>query len=1450
MNTSSDRPRRSKSGVTTKEREVSQGVETVWGDTASGSGSVRSETSAFPIEIAKIRYKCGANMLSTKFFISVTFDDDLHQNNVYVTKHNYNHPLEENNDIDDDNDDENDNNCWKKQKVTTVELDHERLQATHPRTQLDNHRKANVPESANSACFPSVKSRPGFGNDFSGDLRKPYGKKDGLRDGKSGEEGKVGANSLGSSLLTKPRGADWWILKAIHNNARYFQELQSATRFSFRRWSKTPTRSEQSLACHIVFTMQVMQTLDDVFQGPASQDERCGLAEVEEEYRYLMTITGLAVQKIHFRTPRVALSLKTLDSMSSPPSLFLFDHLFLVTFGDTTLLPPQTGDKLNCSSAEFSSEACRCTNFRGGEFSRENCTKRTSASYGRQPQRDGTSGAQRKERGSALVQAMTLFLLHHGLMMLQYQTWEEISLLAKKLYLASPVKTHCPLLVPSYSCQSFLPEEEVCDTVWLEHPIHLDTITPKMDMRPNYRQHTSLLQVCLLRIVFLNFLGKLALPVSTANHCSSGDKSLICTCSPDIHPGSRGFLEVFKRPRHMIAEKPTVKTSWTILEREKNMVRLLAPGGQIISYTSLYLSKYLRVSQQRNCLDKVVCHLEVEVEVEVEVGVGEERVAIIKATVVNYSTEGEAAANRLVNMCLQASSCTYLSLGFYFHLDNVALERVGPFCEDVQKPSQDERVKTLDAIEAAMVWEEAEPGCLGSACPGFCLADSPVSGQLVLFLLHASPLITIPKFLATVNNDVANFILTTVSCCSPHSDMKYVLGGRLEACDDDTGCLGPRGGVEWQLHQEQNVRIRSDHTGGVRGAGVGEFKYPLLTSTRRSKLTPPVGEMGLVPNKDFWKLTKGLFELILAAKYLDIKGFLDVTYKTVANTIKRKINEEICKTFDIKNNCIEEEEAQVGKENHQYEEKQKDKIQKTLKERRRVKEGVKKRRIIFAKASNSPEVGEELVPSHWIPPLFSFRLLIKLIKLSPGENREEADTLHEKYQDSPALHHAVFQFLPHPFIAATFHPGVIHVRHKVKYYHRIVDQARMSWDEAESSTTVFTLADAVLQLRKLSFAARYAEKARNARELKHKKKRKEKPSLTVKVTAGDKNEKNHQRNPCAEFPYRSFQQEGLLFSKKITVFFSTQGMPDEVSHRELVYLDCAPSCQSSVLLPLDKVSRSGHNGTQPRGQVNVENQFVFRFLKLTTVSNGVHFLIKGRTTFLLPTVCSAGSPAEIKLAERATLLGQVITPGPRLPAAENMELVSTSGREKGCLEANPHPSTLKAQEMSAQMIHLPRGTSQSPSAPQYSLGVSRSSALFTQEPLTSTKEEESTLGMVSGNIAKLRTNGNQRKWTHKDVWHWLKDHDVPRCEIAETPMTALLDFKTKEVQDQNTSKLISVLTVKLLSQTHILHYSVSHTPSPSTKQQAESLEEKRNHKNLGIWSRNNFEQVYIPSGLG
>jgi S-phase kinase-associated protein 1 len=73
---------------------------------------------------------------------------------------------------------------------------------------------------------------------------------------------------------------------------------------------------------------------------------------------------------------------------------------------------------------------------------------------------------------------------------------------------------------------------------------------------------------------------------------------------------------------------------------------------------------------------------------------------------------------------------------------------------------------------------------------------------------------------------------------------------------------------------------------------------------------------------EFLKVDQGtLFELILAANYLDIKGLLDVTCKTVANMIKGKSPEEIRKTFNIKNDFTPAEEEQVRKENEWCEEK-------------------------------------------------------------------------------------------------------------------------------------------------------------------------------------------------------------------------------------------------------------------------------------------------------------------------------------------------------------------------------------------------------------------------------------------------------------------------------------------------------------------------------------------------
>jgi S-phase kinase-associated protein 1 len=63
-----------------------------------------------------------------------------------------------------------------------------------------------------------------------------------------------------------------------------------------------------------------------------------------------------------------------------------------------------------------------------------------------------------------------------------------------------------------------------------------------------------------------------------------------------------------------------------------------------------------------------------------------------------------------------------------------------------------------------------------------------------------------------------------------------------------------------------------------------------------------------------------LFELILAANYMDIKSLLDLTCAKVASMIKGKTPEEIRKTFNIANDFTPEEEAQIREENKWVEE--------------------------------------------------------------------------------------------------------------------------------------------------------------------------------------------------------------------------------------------------------------------------------------------------------------------------------------------------------------------------------------------------------------------------------------------------------------------------------------------------------------------------------------------------
>merc|ERR1712146_13047 len=65
---------------------------------------------------------------------------------------------------------------------------------------------------------------------------------------------------------------------------------------------------------------------------------------------------------------------------------------------------------------------------------------------------------------------------------------------------------------------------------------------------------------------------------------------------------------------------------------------------------------------------------------------------------------------------------------------------------------------------------------------------------------------------------------------------------------------------------------------------------------------------------------EALFELILAANYMDIKPLLDLTCATVASEIKGKTPEEIRQTFNIVNDFTPEEEAQVREGNKWCEE--------------------------------------------------------------------------------------------------------------------------------------------------------------------------------------------------------------------------------------------------------------------------------------------------------------------------------------------------------------------------------------------------------------------------------------------------------------------------------------------------------------------------------------------------
>ncbi|GJM87892.1 hypothetical protein PR202_ga03891 [Eleusine coracana subsp. coracana] len=104
---------------------------------------------------------------------------------------------------------------------------------------------------------------------------------------------------------------------------------------------------------------------------------------------------------------------------------------------------------------------------------------------------------------------------------------------------------------------------------------------------------------------------------------------------------------------------------------------------------------------------------------------------------------------------------------------------------------------------------------------------------------------------------------------------------------------------------------------------------PNVTATILSKVIEyrkkhvEAGNSSVADNKDLKAWDAGfvqvdqhtLFDLILAANYLNVKSLLDLTCQTVADMMKGKSPEEIRKMFNIVNDFTPEEEAEVRREN-------------------------------------------------------------------------------------------------------------------------------------------------------------------------------------------------------------------------------------------------------------------------------------------------------------------------------------------------------------------------------------------------------------------------------------------------------------------------------------------------------------------------------------------------------
>jgi len=99
------------------------------------------------------------------------------------------------------------------------------------------------------------------------------------------------------------------------------------------------------------------------------------------------------------------------------------------------------------------------------------------------------------------------------------------------------------------------------------------------------------------------------------------------------------------------------------------------------------------------------------------------------------------------------------------------------------------------------------------------------------------------------------------------------------------------------------------------------YKEELMTDIEKPLKSSNMNEVVQEWYSDFVNVEQEtLFELILAANFMDVKPLLELTCATVASMIKGKTPEEIRQHFKIVNDFTEAEEAQIREENKWCEE--------------------------------------------------------------------------------------------------------------------------------------------------------------------------------------------------------------------------------------------------------------------------------------------------------------------------------------------------------------------------------------------------------------------------------------------------------------------------------------------------------------------------------------------------